>query len=311
MHMETNLKYTQFKKGLSISFGFLILSIVLTSCNNENVSHTAYGQFEATEVVVSAQTSGILNILDVDEGMEIKKGKIIGLVDTLQLYLEKAALLKQGASLLTTRPEINKQIASLKSQLINAKKNLVRIQNLIQVEAATPQQLDDATTAVKVLEDKLSALRSSLNITTSHVNAENSVIDLKVAKVQDLIKKSCLTSPISGIVLAQYQEEGEWTAPGKPLFKIADMEHIYLRAYLTTSQLKEFKLNDEVTIQADYGNEDFVDYKGRIEWISAKNGFTPKNIQTADSQASLVYAVKIAIKNDGRIKLGMYGIVKF
>ncbi|MFA6832116.1 MAG: HlyD family efflux transporter periplasmic adaptor subunit [Bacteroidaceae bacterium] len=309
--MKNNFKYKQINKGLSLCFGMLTLIIALTSCNNNEASRTAYGQFEATEVIVSAQTSGILNTFDIDEGMEIEGGKVIGLVDTLQLYLEKAALIKQGASLLTTRPEITKQMASLKSQIVNAKKNLVRIQNLNQVEAATPQQLDDATTAVKVLENKLTALRSSLDITTSHVNAENSVIDLKVAKIQDLINKSCLTSPISGIVLAQYQEEGEWTAPGKPLFKIADMDHLYLRAYLTTSQLKDLKLNDEVTIQADYGNEDYVDYKGRIEWISTKNGFTPKNIQTADSQASLVYAVKIAIENDGRIKLGMSGIVKF
>ncbi len=309
--MKNNFIKRNLTKGLLFSLAIASSGISFTSCNGDDTNHMAYGQFEATEVVVSAQTSGILNTLNVDEGMEIKAGQIIGLVDTIQLHLEKVALIKQGASLLTTRPEITKQIASLQSQIINAKKNLVRIQNLLQVQAATQQQLDDAQTGVEVLENKLSALRSSLNITTTHVNAENSIIDIRVAKVQDLIDKSCLASPISGVVLAQYQEQGEWTAPGKPLFKLADMKHLYLRAYLTTAQLKDVKLNDEVTIQADYGNDDFVDYKGRIEWISSKNGFTPKNIQTADSQASLVYAVKIAIENDGRVKLGMSGIVKF
>lgn len=309
--MKNNFIKKDFTKKLLFSLTIASLGIAFTSCNGDDANHMAYGQFEATEVVISAQTSGLLNTLNVDEGMEIKAGEVIGLVDTIQLHLEKVALIKQGASLLTTRPEITKQIASLQSQIINAKKNLVRVQNLLQVQAATQQQLDDAQTGVEVLENKLSALRSNLNITTTHVNAENSIIDIRVAKVQDLIDKSCLTSPISGVVLAQYQEQGEWTAPGKPLFKLADMKHLYLRAYLTTAQLKDVKLNDEVTIQADYGNDDFVDYKGRIEWISSKNGFTPKNIQTADSQASLVYAVKIAIENDGRIKLGMSGIVKF
>lgn len=295
------------------NFLYTILGIAvlytLSACQSEDKQAVAYGEFEATEVIVSAQASGQVVKLTVDEGQILQAQEEVGLIDTTQLYLKKLTLIKQGASVRSTRPDVYKQIASLKTQIAYGKKDLIRLHNLKKADAATEKQVDDATTHLQVLEDQLVALRSQLNTTNQHIDAQSSVVDIQVAQVQDQIEKSQIVSPIHGTVLAQYLEEGEWAAPGKPVFKVANLEDMYLRAYVTSLQLEKIKVGQEVKVEVDYGQEVYRTFDGKITWISDKNGFTPKTIQTADSRASLVYAIKVRVNNEGSIKIGMSGKV--
>ncbi len=295
-------------KKIIYSIGSSMLTVLLlSSCHSTDEQNIAYGEFEATEVIVSAQTSGEVVHLNVDEGQVLQPQEEVGLIDTTQLFLQKLMLIKQGASVRSTRPEVYKQIASLKTQIAYAKKDLVRLKNLELADAATEKQVDDATTHLQVLIDQLVALRSTLATTNQHIDAQSSVVDIQVAQVQDQIEKSQIASPIYGTVLAKYLEAGEWAAPGKPVFKVANLEAMYLRAYVTSLQLEKIQIGQHVKVDVDYGQNVFKTYDGEIYWISDKNGFTPKTIQTADSRASMVYAIKVRIKNDGSVKIGMSG----
>ncbi len=295
------------KKIIYLIGSSMLIVLLLSSCHSTDEQNIAYGEFEATEVIVSAQTSGQVVHLNVDEGQVLQAQEEVGLIDTTQLFLRKLMLIKQGASVRSTRPEVSKQIASLKTQIAYAKKDLVRLKKLELADAATEKQVDDATTHLQVLMDQLVALRSTLATTNQHIDAQSSVLDIQVTQVQDQIEKSQIASPIYGTVLAKYLEAGEWAAPGKPVFKVANLEAMYLRAYVTSLQLEKIQIGQHVKVDVDYGQHVFKTYDGEIYWISDKNGFTPKTIQTADSRASMVYAIKVRIKNDGSVKMGMSG----
>ncbi|MCD8291400.1 MAG: HlyD family efflux transporter periplasmic adaptor subunit [Prevotella sp.] len=289
----------------------LLLPAILVSCSSGNNDYDATGTFEATEVTVSAEQSGKLMYLNITEGDNLALNQQVGLIDTVQLYLKAMQLGATKMSYASQRPDIEKQIASTKQELAKAELEQKRYEGLVKENAANQKQLDDAESSVKVLKRQLEAQLSSLGNSTSSLNNQMSATDIQRMEVLDQLEKCHIVSPISGVVLDKYAEAGEYAVPGTPIFKIADINNLFLRAYVTTAQLKSVKIGQEVTVLADYGNKERKTYKGTVTWISDRSEFTPKTILTDDERADLVYAVKIEVKNDGYIKIGMYGEVKF
>lgn len=288
--------------------GYIALALLAVSCGEET-NYDAQGTFEATEVVVSAEASGRILNLNVEEGMPVEKGDIVGTIDTMQLHLQRKQLVAQREALLGSRPDIKKQAAGLREQIATQRSELARVENMLRDGAATTKQRDDLTASIALLESQLDATLSTLNNNTATINSNTEALDAQIAALDDRIAKCHIVAPASGTVLVKYAEEGEIAAMGKPLFKVANLDNIYLRAYFTSDQLADIELGDEVTVTADYGDDERFDYKGRISWISSESEFTPKTIQTKESRANLVYAVKIAVENDGRLKIGMAGEV--
>ena len=283
---------------------------LLSACGNGTPDYDATGTFEATEVIVSAEAAGKLLQLEVEEGTRLKAGEEVGLVDTVQLYLKKLQLEASMKSVESQRPDLAKQIAATKQQITTAQREKKRVENLLAAGAANQKQLDDWDAQVTLLQRQLIAQESSLMKSTNSLTEQGNSVSIQVAQVEDQLNKCHIQSPIEGTVLAKYAEAGELASVGRPLFKVAETDGMYLRAYITSGQLSQVKLGDKVTVYADYGNSEQKAYPGVITWISDRSEFTPKTILTKNERANLVYAVKIAVKNDGELKIGMYGGVK-
>ena len=284
---------------------------VLASCGSNEKEYDATGTFEATEVTVAAEQSGALMKFDVNEGDEIALGKEVGLVDTTQIWLkiQQAGATKEVYQ--SQKPNLEAQIAATRQQLTKAKQDQQRYKELVADGAAPSKMLDDATNHVTVLQKQLDAQISTLNTQISTLNSQISTTDVQVSQLLDQLQKCHIAAPIKGTVLEKYVEKGEFVAVGKPLFKMADTEMMFLRAYVTSAQLKEIKVGQKAKVFADYGDGEKKEYEGTISWISSRSEFTPKTILTDDERADLVYALKVAFKNDGYVKIGMYGEVKF
>lgn len=291
--------------------GCLFLLSLLSACGGRTIDYDATGTFEATEVLVSAEASGRLLCFDVEEGTRLASGEEVGLIDTVQLYLKKLQLQASMKSVESQRPDVNKQIAATRQQIATAQREKKRVENLLKAEAANQKQLDDWDAQVALLERQLAAQMSSLQNSTNSLTEQGSSVAIQVAQVEDQLVKCHIVSPISGTVLAKYAEAGELAAVGKPLFKVADVDHMYLRAYITSEQLSQVKIGNRVTVFSDYGGNERKEYPGVVSWISDRSEFTPKTILTKEERANLVYAVKITVENDGLLKIGMYGGVKF
>jgi HlyD family secretion protein len=288
-----------------------LLTLSIISCRNNKNEYDASGSFEAQEIIISAESTGVIRQFEIEEGQELTKGQVIGYIDTTQLRLKKKQLESQISAILSRNPQAKVQIAALELQLKQANRELSRVENLNKAGAATQKQLDDASSQVTILESQLEALKSSLSVTISSLSAETTPVKMQIAQLEDQIAKSRLTSPVSGTVLLKYANENEMAVAGKPLYKIADVSSLILRVYITGDQLPLIKLNQQVKVMVDNGSKTYKEYSGVIEWISSKSEFTPKTIQTKDERANLVYAVKIRVPNDGYLKIGMYGEVKF
>ena len=288
---------------------YILATIVAVSCSNE-ADYDAQGTFEATEVVISAEGTGRILNFDIVEGEAIESNSTVGAIDSLQLHLQREQLKAQQMALLSSRPDKEKQVASLRSQVAKQRAELQRVENMLRDGAATTKQRDDIEAQIDILEGQLSATLSTIDNNTSTINENAAALEAQIAALDDRIAKCRISSAVDGTVLVKYAEEGEFTTVGKPLMKVANLKDIYLRAYFTSDQLAKVNLGDEVTVTADFGGDERYDYKGRVAWISAESEFTPKSIQTKDSRANLVYAVKIAVKNDGRLKIGLAGEVK-
>ena len=286
-------------------------TIIITSCNSNKNQFDASGTFEAIETIVSADANGTLKQFNLEEGQELKEGQYIGYVDSTQLYLKKVQLENQIKALLSKRPNISVQLATLSEQLKTAKKEKTRTINLLQAGAATSKQLDDSNALIDQLESQIKALNSTLSISNLGINKDATPLSAQIDQTNDQLKKCKIINETPGTVLTKYAEVNEMTAPGKALYKIADLSTIILRAYITGDQLPSVKLNQKVTVNTDDGKGGFKQTEGVITWISDKAEFTPKTIQTKDERANLVYAVKIKIRNDGSYKIGMYGEIKF
>lgn len=297
------------KKVLWIGIG--MISLVLTSCGGNNQAFDASGIFEAIEVVVSSEASGKILSLEVEEGDVLDSGQMVGSVDSLQLYLKKLQLQASVRSIGSKKSDIAKQVAATREQISKAEKERKRFMNLLDQQAGTQKQVDDIESQLEVLKRQLAAQLSTLQNANQGVSDESDAVSLQIMQVEDQLDKCRITAPLRGTVLAKYAEAGEITAPGKPLFKLADMDKVYLRAYVGAEQLTQIQLGQTVKVYADYGEDNRREYDGRIIWIASQAEFTPKTIQTRDERANLVYAVKIAVRNDGFLKLGMYGEVKW
>ena len=291
--------------------GLCSLLALFSACGNGAPKYDATGTFETTEVLVSAEASGRLLYFDIEEGIFLKAGEEVGVVDTVQLYLKKLQLEASIKSVEEQRPDILKQVAATKEQISAAQRERNRVANLLKVGAANQKQLDDAEDQLEVLRKQLVAQNSTLSNSHQSLTWQSSSVGIQVAQVEDQLKKCHITSPITGTVLAKYAEAGELTAMGTPLFKVADTEQMYLRAYITSEQLSQVKLGQKVTVFSDYGTDEHKQYPGVVTWISDTSEFTPKTILTKNERANLVYAVKIAVHNDGLLKIGMYGGVEF
>lgn len=287
---------------------YIVAATLAVSCSSEP-EFDAQGTFEATEVVVSSEATGRILHFDVEEGTPVTAGATVGIIDSLQLHLQRKQLSAQLSALLGSRPDIRAQAASLREQIAKQRTERSRVKTMLCDGAATQKQLDDIEAQIRVLESQLTATLSTLNKSIASINDNTVALEAQIAALDDRISKCCIASPIDGTVLVKYAEAGELTATGKPLMKIADLNNIYLRAYFTSDQLGRFKLDDKVRVTADFGGSERYDYEGRIAWISSESEFTPKTIQTKDSRANLVYAVKIAVHNDGRLKIGLTGEV--
>ena len=282
---------------------------LLASCSSKP-DYDATGIFEATTVTVSAETTGKILYISAEEGDSVTADSRIALIDTTTLSLQRLQIMTEQQATESSSPDITAQVASLRTQIGHWQNETDRQERLFADGATTRKQLDDARTQLRTLRDQLSAQLSTLGKNRSSISDNAIALQYRREQVEDQINRSKIISPINGTVLIKYAEPGEFATPGKPLLKLADLNDIYLRSYFTASQLADLKIGQKVTVVADFGADERYDYPGTITWIAEESEFTPKSIQTNDSRANLVYAVKIAVKNDGRLKLGQYGEVR-
>ena len=278
----------------------LLTAIILISCNKNSEKADAYGNFEATEITVSSESNGKIEFLNVEEGEQLKKGSLVGLIDTLQLHYNREQLKASIETVQSKSTSVLSQINVLNEQLKTAKIEQTRIQNMYAENAATKRQIDEIDGKVKVIEKQISSVQTQ----NAPILNEIKSIKVQIEKLDDQIKKSKISNPVDGTVLTKYAEPSEITAFGKPLYKIANLNEMELRVYVTETQLAQIKIGQKVTVAIDADN-DTKKYEGNITWISAQAEFTPKVIQTKEERANLVYAVKVAVKNDGSLKIGM------
>jgi HlyD family secretion protein len=303
----------------------LLLTLLTASCRQNKIETDASGVFESDEVIVSAEQNGKLLSFPIKEGDTLAKGTITGNIDMSNTQLQKQQVQATIAALKqkTTNPApqlelVKKQLAVQQAQLDQQLRERARTENLLKADAATQKQLDDINSSIDQLEKSIAVSKQQIALDNSNISTQNRTIyseqgplEKSVAQIQDQINKGQIVNPIKGTVLIKYALEGEMTAIGKALYKIANLDTLTLRAYVTGSQLTGIKLNQPAKVYTDEGAGKYREYTGQVYWISDKSEFTPKTIQTKDERANLVYAVKIRVKNDGYLKLGMYGEVKF
>ena len=286
-------------------------ALLLAACGNSEKEYDATGTFEATETTVSAEQNGTLLTFAINEGDEIEAGSEVGLIDTTQTWLKLQQARATQEVYQSQKPDMEKQTSATRQQLAKAQAEQQRYKELVADGAAPSKMLDDATNQVQVLQRQLAAQLSSLSTSTNALSKQMAATEVQIDQLRDQLRKCHITAPLKGTVLEKYAERGEFVAVGKPLFKMADMEQVYIRAYVTSAQLQSIRTGQQVKVFADYGDGKKQEYDGTVSWISNRSEFTPKTILTDDERADLVYAVKVRVKNDGFIKIGMYGEVKF
>lgn len=285
--------------------------LALGSCTDRSREFDACGQIEATEVVVSAEANGRIIALQLTEGDKLTAGEVVGVIDSVQTYLQKEELVRKRSNTQTKWVDIDRQLASQYAQLNKLKSDRERYQALEAKDAATRKQVDDLVSQIAVTEREIAAQRQNYERNNAGIREELALYDVQIAEKDDQLSKCRIVAPIDGTVLTKFAETGELVTSGKSLFKLADLKQVYVRAYLTTAQLAEVKLGDTVQVTIEDGTDKPRTYEGRLVWIADEAEFTPKNIQTKDERADLVYAAKIALDNDGYLKLGMYAYVRF
>lgn len=287
------------------------VALLLNACGRKERQYDATGVFEATETTVYAEQTGALLTFNVEEGDTVGQNREVGLIDTTQLWLKMKQAEAMKSVYQSQKPEQKKQIAVTRQQLAKAKQDQQRYKELVADGAAPGKMLDDANSQVEVLQRQLDAQLSSLRVNTNALDKQMAATDVQAEQLRDQLRKCHILVPAKGTVIEKYVERGEFVSAGKPLFKMADTENIFIRAYVTSAQLENIKTGQKATVFADYGNGGKKEYEGRVTWISSRSEFTPETILTDDERADLVYAVKVAIKGDGYVKMGMYGEVLF
>ncbi len=282
---------------------------LLVACGGGRNGYDAAGMFEATEVTVSARAAGEIVWFELEEGQTVEAGRTVGLIDTVQLHLRRRQAAASLRAARARRLDVERQVASLSEQLSAQRREQARFEGLVADNAATGKQLDDIAAAVRTLESQLAAQTEALSAANFALDGEIAAMEAALAQIDDQIARSAIVAPVGGTVLAKWAERGELTAQGRPLFKVGDLDGIFLRVYITADQITELRLGQSVRVLADRGHDERREYPGTVTWIADRAEFTPKTIQTRDERANLVYAVRIAVPNDGYIKIGMYGEV--
>lgn len=298
------------KSATAISFPILYILLILflvAGCNGKNNTPDAYGNFESQEVIVSAETQGRLIMFAIKEGEPCQPGSILAIVDTQQYSLKKKELMAKRYAALSQKSTIHAQVEVYKQQLATLEIEHKRIQNLLNDKAATARQLDEIEGQINLVQKQVLLTQSNL----SNVDAEMLALDAAIDQVNDLISRSIIKSPIAGTVLSKYAEAGEITTTGKALLKIASLDELELKAYVSGNQLSQVVIGNEIQVAIDGPDDDLIFYPGLVSWVSPNAEFTPKSIQTRHERQSLVYAIKIRVKNDGGIKINMPGEVYF
>ncbi len=290
---------------------YLGMILLLVACSNDENQSDAYGNFEADEVILSAESMGEIMNIKVNEGEDVVQGESLALIDTVQLHLQKQRILAAMEAVTAKKRNVQVQIDVLEKKKANLLREKKRLENLFKDGAATQKQLDDVNGQLAVLESNIIATKTGLNTANQGLLSELKPLRAQLKSIEDKIEKCQVKSPINGTVLVKYIMNGEFAVPGKPLFKVADMDNIYLRAYISGAQLADAKLGSEVNVLVDKGQDDFYEYSGKITWVSPKAEFTPKIVQTKEQRVNMVYAVKVLVKNDGKIKIGMPGEFRF
>ncbi|MBO9583627.1 MAG: HlyD family efflux transporter periplasmic adaptor subunit [Flavobacterium sp.] len=288
---------------------FLTPIIFMFSCHNKENDFDASGSFEAVETILSAEANGQILQLNIEEGQQLEAGQKVGFIDSTQLAISKMQLRQNEKAILSGKPQIQIQTESLKRQLDNAILDRNRTEKLVKGGVASQKQLDDVNSKVAALQAQITAQKSSLETTTENLTQQGNTVGVQLKGIQDQLSKSVIVNPIKGTVLAKYAEQYEMAVIGKPLYKIANLETLDLRAYITGTQLPQIKIGQQVKVRIDQGEKKYKEYQGTIGWISNKSEFSPKTIPTKDERANLVYGIKVRVKNDGYLKIGMYGEV--
>ncbi len=291
-------------------FFLAFLPFVMAACADGEKAYDATGTFEATETTIIAEQSGTLLTFSVSEGDSIAQGQEVALIDTTQTWLKMQQLVATRQVYESQKPDMERQTAATRQQLSKARLEEQRYRELVADGAAPRKMLDDAKSQVLVLQKQLEAQLSTMSTQVATLNSQSTAAGVQIEQLRDMLRKCHVTAPTGGTVLEKYAERGEFVTVGKPLLKVADVQQMYLRAYVTSAQLQHLQLGQQVTVFADYGDGQRRQYDGTIVWVSARSEFTPKTILTDDERADLVYAVKIGIRNDGFVKIGMYGQVK-
>jgi HlyD family secretion protein len=309
----------------NIIFPIFLAGLLLAGCGNNEPEADAYGNFEADELIVGAEAGGRILALALEEGQTLEAGAIVGSIDSTQLTLRREQLQASIRALSAKSPAIGAQLAVFERQMNAARQQLStlerekkRVENLLKNDAATPKQLDDldaqyeqAQRQMDVILEQRSATGATLSVQKSGLLAEALPLQKQIAQLDDQIARCRIVNPAAGTVLVRYAEAGEMTAPGKPLYKLADLGRMELRAYVAGDQLGRLRIGQTLQVRTDAGDGAMRTYEGKLTWISGKAEFTPKVIQTKNERVNLVYAVKILVPNDGSLKIGMPGEVFF
>ncbi|MBU4485349.1 MAG: efflux RND transporter periplasmic adaptor subunit [Candidatus Delongbacteria bacterium] len=285
----------------------IVLTFLITSCFKNEKKNDAYGNFEADEIIVSSQSNGMLEFLNIEEGQKLSKGIVVGVVDTVQLSLKREQLLIQKRIISSKRKNIAAQIEVIKQQKDNTVIEEEKYKRLVKNDAVPQKQLDEIVYQISVFDKQM----QSISTQGISINDELKSLDIQIDQINDQIKKCYIMNPINGTVLTKYANKGEITAFSKPLYKIAGMSDIYLKVYVSGDELSKVILGGKAQVSTDAGNNTMKTVEGTVSWISDKAEFTPKIIQTKAERVNLVYAVKIKVKNDGSFKIGMPGEVNF
>ena len=278
---------------------------MLTACGDKDAEYDASGVFETTEVIVSAKGTGEIVSLNIEEGQTVKADQLLGELDMTQLTLKRQQLNAGKDAAASRRLDTGRQVASLRQQIANLKSEQARFKALLNDGAATQKQVDDIGYQIATLQKQLAATNEQVSTANQSIDGQSAGFDAQISQVDDMMWQARITSPISGVILSKYAEKGEYAVPGRALFKVGDVSDMKLRAYITAEQLTGLKIGQKVTVYADQGTKGRKAYEGTVSWISSEAEFTPKTIQTRDERSNLVYAIKIAVKNDGLIKRGM------
>ncbi|ASZ13777.1 HlyD family efflux transporter periplasmic adaptor subunit [Chitinophaga pendula] len=301
--------YTNKHKPVILTATGLLIGLLFSACNNNGAHADAYGNFEAVEVIVGAEGTGKLKQFAVEEGKQLAAGEEVGRIDATQLSLKKEQLRANIQAVLSKRPDAEPQLQVIREQIVTQRREQQRISNLVKLSAATTKQLDDINAQIVLLEKQYASLQSQLRTQLMGLSAETHPLQAQIAQLDDQLQQSRVVNPVNGTVLTRYAEQGEIVSYGKALYKIADLSSLLLRAYIGEEQLGSVKIGQTVTVRTDLPEGKYKEWPGTVTWISAEAEFTPKVIQTKEERTNLVYAMKVKVKNDGSLKLGMPGEV--